>query len=607
MSYWNRFETQRLSRRRLLVASSAAASAAALLAACGGSSNDSGSSGGDSNSLVAKPVDSTKQAQKGGTLKTSRPTDVDSFNPYIVSTPTDWHTNHVYSPIVRPKPGHLQAANGDVEPDLAESWEISEDKLQITFHIRANAKFDPRPPTNGRAANADDVVHAWKNYAAMSGRRADLANSVNPAASVTSVTATDPRTVVFKLAFPDSSVLRLLAANAERVVVLPVEADGGFDYKKDQRGSGPFMMTEYRPSQGFTYRKNPGYYEPDKPYIDGMEVTILSEYATALAQFKAGQVYIYDDAGAASLIRPEDVLQTKRDVPQVQMFQTDVSTATARLFYGFEGGTAKSPFVDQRVRQAYSMSLDRDSWDDAFLNVSNLQSQGLPVNTRYNTAVPSSFEGWWLDPQGKDFGENAKYYTHDIAEAKKLLSAAGFPNGVDLESHHIVTSEYGRDFPKMIEVLLGMCAEAGIRVKITPSGFNTDWRAGYADAKGKFPGIAYVNLTPVEMGNWLVAVYNKQGSLFKGFDVNGTTPGAGDPFLDDLTTKILREFDIQKRFDMTHDLQRYEAKTQYLPPFPGGATGFILNWPTVENRYVNRGSNTEELYLWLNNQKAPAV
>ena len=91
-----------------------------------------------------------------------------------------------------------------------------------------------------------------------------------------------------------------------------------------------------------------------------------------------------------------------------------------------------------RVRIRGTISQHRELFLDTFYNVSQFASQGLPVVGRWDTSVTSTFEGWWLDPRGKDFGENAKYFTlgdrkKDIAEARSLLSAAGYKDGLSFE------------------------------------------------------------------------------------------------------------------------------------------------------------------------------
>ena len=130
-----------------------------------------------------------------------------------------------------------------------------------------------------------------------------------------------------------------------------------------------------------------------------------------------------------------------------------------------ESGAQSSPFMDERVRQAISMAWDRDTWINAFYNVSDFASQGMTVDSRWNSALTARWDGWWLDPKGKDFGPNARYYRHDLPEAKKLLAAAGYPNGLDVTSHHIITNEVA-NLSKYAETVDGMVNEAGIRIKI---------------------------------------------------------------------------------------------------------------------------------------------
>ena len=103
-------------------------------------------------------------------------------------------------------------------------------------------------------------------------------------------------------------------------------------------------------------------------------------------------------------------------------------------FVRFAGSRRTSVFRDERVRQAYSMSWDRDQFLDLIGNISKYKSEGLEVESKWSSpSSPTTPAGGWI-LQGKDFGENAKYFKRDIAEAKKLLAAAGYASGVEVAS-----------------------------------------------------------------------------------------------------------------------------------------------------------------------------
>ena len=122
-------------------------------------------------------------------------------------------------------------------------------------------------------------------------------------------------------------------------------------------------------------------------------------------------------------MRQEEVVQVKKDVPDLLMYQGDVTIDTRRTIFGWQNTALR----DKRVRQALSMSIDRDAWLDAQYNTSSFEEQGLPITKRWNTALEANDNttGWWLDPKDKAFGPNAKYFERNVAEAKKLLAAAG--------------------------------------------------------------------------------------------------------------------------------------------------------------------------------------
>jgi hypothetical protein len=105
---------------------------------------------------------------------------------------------------------------------------------------------------------------------------------------------------------------------------------------------------------------------------------------------------------------------------------------------------------------------------------------------------------------------------------------------------------------------------------------------------------------------YLFRFYNSKGSDFRGFDADGRGNGAGDPVMDELTTKMKGEFDDKKRTALVHELQRREGQKHYMSAFPGGANSFALAWPAVRGRQVWRGEGQrDDATLWLDQTKAP--
>src|SRR6266480_953104 len=157
-NYWTTVPRQRLGRRRALAASGAAALGGALLAACGGSSDSGGSGSKDKSGLVAPVVDDTKELKRGGVLKRIVSDEWQPFDPMLsVAIPL----GRIYSRLWRVKGGHLEPTAGLIEGDLAESWEVSPDKLQLTARLNSRARFHPFPPVNGRQPNSQDVVFSY--------------------------------------------------------------------------------------------------------------------------------------------------------------------------------------------------------------------------------------------------------------------------------------------------------------------------------------------------------------------------------------------------------------------------------------------------------------
>jgi peptide/nickel transport system substrate-binding protein len=599
-SYWSKTLRQRLSRRRALAATGSAAFGVALLAACGGDSSDEGGGSG----LIFTPTDRTKEAKRGGKLPQGIGEETTTWDPTQSGAQLRAEIN---STILRPKSAVGRAPIGEVEGDLAESWEISPDKLTMTFKIRRNAHFAPTPPTNGRVVDIEDIKASFDYYERLGNRAADLFNSKSPGAPLLSVTTPDATTLVLKLKQPDVVIQSILATSTYVVALAKEGINGQFDLRSTPHGSGPLYVKEHQPSVHTLLERNPGYHL-DGPYINTWDWFYVKEYATLLTQFRGANIYLMD----AQDVSIQDVLPTKRGQPELNLVKEAIVADQNQQFFGYKDGPI-SQFRDERVRQALSMSYDRDLWIDTFYSVGNFEKEGLPVQTRWSLGgMPANIQGRWvLDPQnkikGQELGESSKYYEHNPAEAKKLLAAAGFPNGAQSESHHVTTADYGANAPKMIEVLLQMAQDGGFNIKVVPEAYATSYRNNYRDAKGNFEGTSFVRVSLADEEdptNRIFAQYHKTGDLFKGFDANGQTAGAGDPALDDLVVKMRGEFDLDKRIALAHDVQKIDAKKMYYIRFPGGAESFSLAWPAIANYGIYKGGYPW-WYYWMDDTKAP--
>jgi ABC-type transport system substrate-binding protein len=380
-------------------------------------------------------------------------------------------------------------------------------------------------------------------------------------------------------------------------------------------GTGPFVLSEYVPSASFTFKRNPDFYDKDWALVEQINQPIVSEYASVLSQFKAGNIYSFGNYSAAPKVTPEDVLPTKREAPQISIFEGGLRSVGQPRFLAFGWLPAgKSPFQDERVRQAVSLAIDRDIYMDTFGNVSAFRAEGLPVQSVWNTALPAGNVGWWLDPQGKDFDPNAKYYKFDQAEAKKLLTAAGYPNGIqDLPSRYVASAEFPSG--KHAEVYDAMIAEIGIASKVTTLDYAKEYIPQYRNGQGQHEGWLYRSTAGGFTGGEAAAIiateyWSKAGVTFYGYSSNGLNDKSGDPQVESMIEKARLENDTEKRRALVFDLQRYLAKAQYAVPPPGQATSFEVAWPAVGNFGAFQGVGNfyiarPDYRLWVDETKPP--
>lgn len=571
--YWATVLDKRLSRRRMVGCASAfgAGVAAAALVGCGGGNDGGGAKRGG---LVTDPVDTSKQAVRGGTMQGRQQVEGPHFDPTTGGVQTWAHTQLAYSRLVRYKLGSPSSpSDGSVEGDLASAWEFSPDGLQVTMKLRPNVKLDQRPPTNGRTVTTEDVKFAMQRYATLSPDRGNYFTSIQPDAPIDSFQYPDASTVVMKLSFPLGSIMKRFAGN---LFIVPTEADGKFDMRQDMRGSGPWQLTSYQRSQSWQYQRNPNWYVPDRPFLDSIDYALMSEPASALAQFKAKRLWSLDpSADSVALLKKENA--------------DSILHAASPLRSGISGGymlslskLENSPInKDVRIRYAISMLIDRDLWIDTFYNVKRLESEGLPMETGWNSHI-SCAAAEWLDPKSGKLGEASKYFKHDPDEAAKLLKAAGkFP--METEFSYATSNVNRPESPKWMQVLAGMLEDGGhFKLKVNTGDYIAWYQPTYLRGRAQWEGIAW---TPGGGGGGDI-----DAALWGFWAPNSRNDGVYDwsrvPGLQDLLQRERRETDDKKRTLIVQEFQREMAKQMPCMLFPGLATSFSFYWPWMGNHGV---------------------
>jgi len=606
-NYWNKTLEARVGRRRLLATSGAGALGAAFLAACGGDDDSSGSGGGSGDSgssgLLTKVEDTSSKAKNGGTwvnpLTSENFLNMDPYGVAVGSAQAPW----VYSRLVRYKAAkYPELVQGDVESDGAESWEMSPDGLTFTFKLRGNLKLDPRPPTNGRLMTSEDVVFSANKFKATGLSRGEFFNELSPNSPVASVTAPDPRTVVVKMAFPMANMESRFAFQ-RYLWMMPKEAEGGYDPKAEARGTGAWRLERWEPSQSVNYVRNDTWHHTP-PYFDRMEMPIVSEYAQRRAQFSAGNIIAFAPLDGFTRIPPEEVLPIKAEQPKLNLYADPFPDARpAMISFGLQEG---SPFLDTRVRQAVSMLVDRETFIDVFFNVSVYEKEGLPVESRWHSHFAAGEPPYWIDPKGTGLGEGAKYFQLNIAEAKKLMQAAGhnaplsMPAGVSASSTATATRQQ--------EAIQEMLQQGGMFQFSVDSVPTNEFNQKYFNGGGLYNGIT-VNNGPGVSGDI-------DNHITVRFNVKAAPPQCLFRVVHPWYTKTQSlieaqriELDENKRKTILNDLQKEMALQMPAVPWPGTANGFTPAWPMMANYFLYTAKSTITApseswpYLWYDESK----
>ena len=380
--YW----TSPVGRRRALRNAGAVGLGLAGLALVGCSSSkdkDAGAGATAPGVIGGTPVAGSKAApESGGTLRIAVPADLDTFDVIAAPNAKTYSSfgGYVYPRLFKFAIGDGVAASGTLDGDLIDKWEHPDD-LTYVMHVRQGMKWDKRAPTNGRQVNAEDVVASWKYFAAKSFYKNDLVNALNKQAAVTDIKAIDAATVEMKLAIPDAAVLAI-ASSWSDMWVMPAEAfNGGFDPAKEWRGAGPFLLTKHQPSVGYTFERNPDYYDAPRPYVDRIEQSIIPDVAQLESQFAAKNLHFGVPA--------DSVVEMHKRLPGTRIDVLETPAFGHNLGHGLR---PDSPFHDVRVRRALNMLIDRKTMIEVQAEPGRMEALGVKLGSYWNTPSAPAME-----------------------------------------------------------------------------------------------------------------------------------------------------------------------------------------------------------------------
>lgn len=364
--------------------------------------------------------------------------------------------------------------DGKIIPGQAESYDTSEDGLTWTFHLRDGLKW-----SDGSDLTANDFVYSWKRmcdpataapYAeTVLGMVKGYEKAIDGDIDSLGVSAPDDKTFVVELSSPctffDSLAAfpslypvqeKTVSANPESWATAP----------ETYISNGAFKITEWVPGSHIIMSKNENYWNASEVKLGSIKFALMEDSNAAYSAYSNGELLLVKDVPTEEI----PSLQGRDD------FKVEPIIGTYYLSLNLN----KKPFDDQKVRQALSLAIDRDY-------VANTLMQGT-YSPAYNFIGPG-----WIDTDGvTEFQANANggksYISEDheanLAEAKKLLEEAGYPNGKGLPALTYSTNDSG--YHKTVaEYLQQAWKELGITLNVdivewssfTPQRRNGDYEA----------------------------------------------------------------------------------------------------------------------------------
>lgn len=366
-----------------------------------------------------------------------------------------------------------EPGKSEIVPGLADSWDVSQDGLVYTFHLKKDVKFH-----NGEILKADDVLFTFDrmldpktkalntDFLDMIAGAEDRMNG--KADSVKGLKVIDDNTIQITLEKPFAPFIANLATPACSIYNRKATTEAGDQFGLDPAktiGTGPFVFKSWKINDTCNLVANKDYFK-GAPKIDGVEFKIVPDAETQRMLFETGKLDIFDCDNARSQIPYfEGNAKWKNQI---------VSGPRVGVYYYALNENIK-PLGDVRVRKALQLAIDRKTLVDKMYDGKGKVANGI------------------MAPGLLGYNPNLEEIKYDPEKAKSLLKEAGYPNGFNMEIAQVTDSPSTLQINETVQAML---AQIGVKVKITqmdsasyfatrkqgklPS-YESDWSADYND------------------------------------------------------------------------------------------------------------------------------
>ncbi len=406
--------------RRHMLTTAGAVAAVLALAACSGGGEAVDLDGDGSAETSTESGASGEAGGSGGTLVASIGGEPDQLDPHKSSAYFTFQVlENVYDTLVEPD------ENLEMQPALAESWELSEDQLTWTFHLREGVTFH-----DGSPMTADDVVYSYQRI---------IDEELSPSwrfSSVEEITAPDPATVQITVTAPTPNLLSSLGGYKGLAIVQQANVESG-EITTTPIGTGPFKVEENVSGDHITLTANPDYWG-GAPELAGVTFRFISEPATAIAALRNNEVNWTDTI-------PAQQVSTLEGDGTIEL-----AVAPSNDYWYLALNENREPWNDVRVRQAVAYAIDRDAI---------LQATSYGTAVANQLAIPET-SGWYTE-----YSE----YSYDPERAQQLMAEAGVTSAtIDM----LATSDYP-ETSTAAQIIEANLAEIGITMNIRTPDFAT--------------------------------------------------------------------------------------------------------------------------------------